>query len=178
MSEDRRRNPMVTAVSVGLVVVLLAVVGFGAWWANGRWGRHAMVVTGIAAIEALIEGDADGLAAVSNDTVRAQLDASTRAAMRNSGILVDFTETVWIGDTATISTEGGMGSGTLIASPSTDGKNVVTYRTMGGIGFTNGAVSLGRTKQGWVVTGIAVKASDLPTSSAPATGSAEPTAAP
>lgn len=165
-------------VTVLLVVVLVAGLGVMSWWANARWGRHAMVVTGISAIEALIEGDADGLAAVSNDTVRAQLNASTRQAMMNSGILVDFTGTVWNGDTATIDTEGGMGTGTLIVEPSTDGENVVTYRTMGGIGFTNGAVSLERTGRGWVVTGLAVKASEVPTGSAGATGSVEPSTAP
>jgi hypothetical protein len=173
-----RRDPMMVAVTVILLVVLLAGFGVGAWWANARWGRHAMVVTGVSAIKALIEGDADGLAAVSNDTVRAQLDQKTRNAMRDSGILVDFTETLWNGDSVTIKTQNGMGDGALIAGPSTDGKDVVTYRTMGGIGFTDGAVSLARTSRGWIVTGIAVKASQLPTASAGGTGSVEPSAAP
>lgn len=174
----RRRGGAGGVVLVLLLVAALAGLGVLGWWANGRWGRHAMVVTGIAVVEALIGGDADGLAAVSDEKMRAQLDPSTRALMRNSGILVDFTETIWNGDTATIQTEGGMGSGTLVAGPATDGKNVVTYRTMGAIGFTDGAVSLSRTMQGWVVTGITVNASELPTASAPASGSVEPTAAP
>jgi hypothetical protein len=161
-----------------LAAVVLAVAVYGVWFAaDQRWGRRAMVKTAIAGVEALIEGNADQLAALSNGSVKAQLTPALRSAMSNSGILGEFGTPRWNHDSAEVTATTGMGPGVMIVGPAVGKDGVVLYRTMGGISFTNGALSLQRTWGGWQITGLSVTASQIPTGalSAPPTSSVSPT---
>lgn len=147
------------AIVTVAVVVVVAVAGV---WGNARWGRHAMVVTGAVAAQALVEGRADNLAAVSNATVRSQLTTTVADSMREQGVLGDFSAAKWSGDEATITASTGSGPGLIVVLPSTDGANVVIFRTLGSLGIASGALGMERTWSGWAVSGLTVAPTEQP----------------
>jgi hypothetical protein len=146
----------------GVTVVIIAVLVVAGVWANARWGRHAMVTTGIAAVKAIVEGSATQLAAVSNATIRAQLTAATAAQMAKTGALADFSEPHWSGDVATMTATLGSGVGEIEVLPADDGANVVMFRTRGELGVANGALAMERSWTGWVVSGLTVGPAQKP----------------
>jgi hypothetical protein len=174
-----RKRPSLGRVAIVLVVVLalLALAAYGAMKASAVWGRRAMVATGVAGIEALVEGHGDDLAVVSNEAIQAQLTPAVKQTMRSKGILVgEWGTPVWSGDSVVVTATTGMGTGGFMAVASTDDADVVIYRTSGTLSYTTGALSLERTWSGWRITGLTVGLTPAGTSTvAP---SAAPTATP
>jgi nitrogen fixation protein FixH len=115
-----------------------------------------MMKTGAIATQAFIEGNGDGLAAVSGPDVRVKLTTATIASMRASGVMGEFSSPVWSGEDATITVTTGMGVGQIVLAPAFDGSDVVVFSTGGAIGMAKGAMSLTRTWSGWVVSEILV----------------------
>jgi len=162
------------ALVIAAVVIVLAVAGGVV--VNAGWGRRAMVRTAVTGVEALISGDAEQLAAVSNDTVKAQLTPPLATQMAAKAITADFGTPIWKGYSEEVTATTSMGPGVIVATPASDGSDVVIFQTMGTVSFTNGAVSLVRSWSGWVISGLSVQASKSPTAtpSAPSTSSAPP----
>jgi len=176
-SKPRRKVPLGRiAVIAGVVIVLLGVAAYGAMIANSRWGRRAMVHTGVVGIEALIQGQGDELSAVSGPAVKKQLTKEVLANMRVQGILAEFGKPLWSGNSVVVTATTGMGPGMLVAGASGDGKDVVVFKTSGTVGFTTGAMSLERTWDGWQITGLTV--APTPASTSTTAPSKAPTATP
>lgn len=153
----RKRPSLRRVVTVSVIVLALLMLGaYGVMKASSVWGRRAMVTTGVAGIEALIQGRGDELATVSNDAIRAQLTPAVKATMRAKGILAEFGTPVWSRDSAVVTATTGMGPGVFMAVPSDDDENVVVYRTSGTLSYTTGALSFERTWSGWRITGLTV----------------------
>jgi hypothetical protein len=158
------------------VVVIVAVAG---WYVGDqRWGRRAMVTTGLAGVEALITGDGAKLASLSDATVRSQLTPQFIASMKASGTPATFAVPQWRGDVAGAAARTAAGDGMLLVGPSPDGTSVVVFQTTGALGNTDGALSLVRAWSGWVITGVSAGVTPAATSSVSptATPSATPTA--
>lgn len=165
ITETRRFAPGRMALVIVLVAILLGLLAYGALAANDRWGAKAMVRTGVTGIEALIQGRADKLALISDDVVRKQLTQAVRNKMSASGLMVDFAEPTWNGTTAVVKTDPTTGAGTFVAQPADDGSYVVVYQTMGVLSNTTGAIVLERAWSGWVIKGLTVKQSTMPSTS-------------
>lgn len=156
-SRGSLRRSMLVIVSV----IVLAVVAVAGVRANAVWGRHAMMLTGATAAQALVEGRALELAAVSNAAVRSGLTTATASAMRDRGVLGEFSAPAWTGDVGTVTVTTAMGAGQLVLQPA-DGADVVTFRTGGAIGLATGAITMQRTWSGWVVSGLTVAPIEAP----------------
>jgi hypothetical protein len=153
-----------------LVVVVLAVVGWGAGIANARWGSQAMTVTAVHGVEALIQGDADGLVVLATPNGRATLTPAVRVRIEQSGAPARFSPFVWVDGTAEVTGTVGSHAGRLVAAPDPNGASVVTFETNGALMNAVGAVSLERDWNGWLIAGFslqAVNASSTPPASQP-----------
>ena len=158
------------AIVLAVVVVFVAVAGY--YVADQRWGRRAMVSTGLTAAEALITGDGAKLASISDATVRAQLTPKLIASMKAAGTRATFAFPQWKGDVAASAARTAAGEGLLLVGPSPDGTSVVVFQTTGALGNTDGAISLERAWSGWVITGMTAGLTPS------ATSSVSPTATP
>lgn len=152
LQERRSSRRLVVAI---VAIVAVGALAFGGVRANAVWGRHAMMVTGATAAQALVEGSAEQLAVVSNADVRSGLTTTTAAAMKAKGVLGEFSAPVWRGDEATITVTTGSGVGQLLLSPADDA-DIVLFRTDGAVGMASGALAMQRAWSGWVVSGLAV----------------------
>lgn len=151
------------AVVLAAVIVIVAVAG---WYvADQRWGRRAMVVTGLEGAEALITGDGAKLASLSDPAMRAQLTPQLIARMKAAGTPAMFAVPQWKGDIAGSAARTAAGAGMLLVGPSPDGTSVVVFQTTGALGNTDGALALVRAWSGWVITGLTAGVTPSPTSS-------------
>ena len=146
-----------SALVAAVAVLVLVGIGAGLWRANTVWGTRAMMSTAVAAAESLIQGDADGLAAVSTPEMKQQLTAKVRADMRRVGALVDFSQATWDGDRAEIKAMIGPGEGLLVLTPDQQVADAATFTTSGSLGKAVGIVLLTRDWSGWKVSGLRVQ---------------------
>jgi len=166
------------AVIVAAVVLIVAISGVVIYLAllNPAAGpapsRHAMAETALKGIEAVISGDADTLASLSDATMTAQITPDFASKLQMSGLVATFSEPKWNGDDFEVLISTGKGDGVLLGGPVPDGKYVVLYRTMGMIAATTGGVSLSPSGSGWLITQFVAG------KSAPATGSVSPPPSP
>jgi hypothetical protein len=163
------------AVIIAAVVLIVAISGVVICMAlqspaaGPAPSRHAMAETALRGIEAVIAGDADTLASLSDATMTAQITPDLASKLQMSGVAADFSDPKWNGDNFEVVIRTGDGDGVLLGGPVPDGKNVVLYRTMGMIAATTGGVSLTPSGSGWLITQFVAG------KSAPATGSVSPT---
>jgi hypothetical protein len=153
-----RPAPLWKSVSVAVVAVLvLAGVGLGLWRADALWGTRAMVTTAVAGVEALVQGDADGLATLGTPELAKQLTPEVRADMKRVGALVDFADPTWVGDRAEIEAMIGPAQGHVVLAPDPRAAGTVAFNTSGSLGSAVGAVVLVRDWGGWRISGIQVQ---------------------
>lgn len=153
-----RPAPLWKSLSVAVAAVLvLAGIGAGLLRANAVWGTRAMTSTAVVAVEALVQGDADGLAAISTPEMQKQLTAKVRAEMNRVGSLVDFSEPTWDGDRAQVKAMIGPAEGGLVLAPDAQVGDAAAFTTNGSLGNAVGIVDLTRDWSGWRVSGIRVQ---------------------
>jgi hypothetical protein len=165
------------SVIVGAVVLILVISGVAIFMALQKPAavapsRHAMAETALKGIEAVIVGDTDTLASLSDATMTAQLTPDVTYQLQLSGLAAKFSVPNWDGDSFDVTVVTDTGEGVLIGGPVPDGNDVVLFRTMGSIGATTGGVTLTPSGTGWTITAFAAG------KSAPSTASVLPTAAP
>jgi len=166
------------AVIVAAVVLIVAISGVAIFMAlrnpasSPPPSRHAMAETALKGIEAVIIGDTDTLAALSDATMTAQITPDFASKLQMSGIVAEFSDPKWNGDNFEVLISTGKGDGILLGGPVPDGSNVVLYRTMGMIAATTGGVTLTPSGSGWLISQFVAG------KSAPATGSVSPTSTP
>jgi hypothetical protein len=166
------------AVIVAAVVPIVAISGVAIFMAlrnpasSPPPSRHAMAETALKGIEAVIIGDTDTLAALSDATMTAQITPDFASKLQMSGIVAEFSDPKWNGDNFEVLISTGKGDGILLGGPVPDGSNVVLYRTMGMIAATTGGVTLTPSGSGWLISQFVAG------KSASATGSVSPTSTP
>jgi hypothetical protein len=176
------RRPWVPIAAIAGAVVLLIAVAAGVYfWAKmgpsaPTPSRHAMAVTALTGIEAVISGDINTLSSISDATMKAQITGDVATKLQMSGLVATFSDPKWNGDNFEVLITTSKGQGVLLGGPVPDGKDVVLYRTMGMIAATTGGVSLTPSGSGWLVTQFVAGNSAPATGSVSATGSASTTA--
>lgn len=171
-------RPWLPKVLIAAVVVLvLAITGTIWFYVLGNQptalpSRRSMAETALKGIEAVIIGDADALASISDATMTAQITPDFANKLKMSGLVATFSDPKWNGDSFEVLVTTGQGDSILLGGPVPDGKYVVLFRTMGKIGATTGGVTLSPAGSAWEISAFAAGRS------APATGSVSPTATP
>lgn len=146
--------------SLGVAAIVVLVIGAAAAFlivrANTVWSTRAMVETGLKGAEALVEGDADTLAALSTPTVQNALTPKVRADMKQQGALVTFTAPEWSGDSAFVGAMVGPSAGRMTVLPDGQNADTVDFATTGSLGKARGAFQMERDWYGWKISGVTV----------------------
>lgn len=171
----RSRLPLIAILAaVAAILGVAIVVTFFAMQnlPQQKLDRHAMVITALDGIEAVIVGDGSKLAKLSDATMKSQITDELLAKMSVAGLDAEFSDPQWNGDSFVVMVTTTEGQGVVVGGPVPDGKNVVIFRTMGRMAPTTGGVTLAESGSSWVITQFAAGPS------APSTASASPTATP
>jgi hypothetical protein len=172
IEQPAHRKPAPLWQSVGVALLVLAVLAWGMAWINDRWGDAARLETAANAFRALTSGDADGFLALVDADVGAGLKRSDLLANERLGRSLRWEALRFVGGAARLVVRSGStppGVGVATFTPDPDGRDLVRMTASGGpLGEATGTMQLVRELGGWRLIGFQFHQSAVPTTAPPA----------